>query len=88
MPTLVDHGRIIVAGGRSNGQSDRSLKTILEYDPYTDNWRTAGTQPVPLYVPFDNVVNDRLYVGGGGHIWNKPQKSAWQADIALECHLC
>lgn len=83
--TFVYQNRIIVAGGRSEANIRESLDSIVEYNPYTNEWRQVGTLPAPNYAPLVNIVNGQLYVAGGGLIWKEPVLTAYVADISTSC---
>lgn len=83
--TLVANNRIIVMGGRTEGDQSRSLTSVVEYNPYSNTWRTIGQLPQQLYAPVATFIDNQLYVAGGGRIWSEPQTNAWTANIEFVC---
>jgi N-acetylneuraminic acid mutarotase len=67
--TFVDHGRIVVVGGRNNTASlfikGAGLADILVYDPSTDRWATCPGLPVGLTSPVALPVGGTLVVTTG-----------------------
>jgi N-acetylneuraminic acid mutarotase len=61
--------RIYVFGGMSGFAM--GLDQTLIYDPEADVWTTGATMPTARYNPVAAVVNDVLYVIGGGQALNQ-----------------
>jgi N-acetylneuraminic acid mutarotase len=40
--TLLDNGRVLIVGGRSNAASEAALNTAVLYDPTSNTWSNAG----------------------------------------------
>ncbi len=57
--------RIYVMGG--SGGFAAGLDQNFVYDPQTDSWATAAPLPTARYNPSVAVVDDLLYIMGGGH---------------------
>ena len=57
--------RIYVMGG--SGGFAVGLEQNFVYDPQTDSWATASPLPTARYNPTVAVVDDLLYIMGGGH---------------------
>ncbi|KAA3615591.1 MAG: T9SS C-terminal target domain-containing protein [Calditrichaeota bacterium] len=64
------NGKIYVFGGTevfNNGCGDAGSKTVEEYNPETNSWSLKKPMPTPRGAPA-SVVNDTIYVIGGGLI--------------------
>lgn len=85
LATFVHENRIIVAGGRTAENAEESLDSVIEYNPYRDEWYTIATLPEPRYSPFARIIGDRFYIGGGGLVWKEPRTDAWVADVTRDC---
>jgi N-acetylneuraminic acid mutarotase len=87
----VVNGKIYVMGGLTLGLLD--INNNQAYDPSTDTWVTLAPMPTPRGFPFSGVVNDTIYVMGGGYpnatsrveAYN-PKTNSWnttKADVLL-----
>jgi N-acetylneuraminic acid mutarotase len=67
--TFVDHGRIVVVGGRNDTASlfikGAGLADVLVYDPSSDRWATRPGLPVGIASPVALPVAGRLVVTAG-----------------------
>ena len=85
MGTFEFEDRIIVVGGRVGSRILESDSSILEYNPYKNEWRHVGSLPMGMYGGFAFVKEGRLYAGGGGRIWKEPNIKSWSAKIDMAC---
>lgn len=85
MATFVHDDHIFVVGGRTAQNSETPEQSIIAYDVRSGRWQSIGDLPVPLISPFARVVDQHLYVAGGGLNWNRPQSNAWRAALSKIC---
>lgn len=64
--TFVYDGKIISVSGVDSSKSPRGQSEIYQYDPATNRWSLLAQLPFKAVSPGAKVVNDTLYVFGGG----------------------
>jgi N-acetylneuraminic acid mutarotase len=78
--TVVQNGRILIAGGVTNGRFP--LSDVFEYDPATSQWTAAAPMPAPRKAPLALIAAGRLYVLTGSPGDNFPQNDVWYRTVA------
>jgi hypothetical protein len=73
--TQVVNGRILIAGGVTNGRVP--LSEAWEYDPATLRWLAAPPLPAQRKAPVMGVLGGNVVVGGGSPGDNFPQATVW-----------
>jgi N-acetylneuraminic acid mutarotase len=73
------HGRIIVSGGEGAHGSTGTFNQVEEYDPVTNTWRTLQPMPGGRHGTAAVVVNNVMYVPGGGAVAGDHQTTDMQA---------
>jgi N-acetylneuraminic acid mutarotase len=58
-------GKIYLIGGLDASYVDVANNEV--YDPSTDTWEALAPMPTPRAFPFSAVVNETIYVMGGGY---------------------
>jgi uncharacterized protein (TIGR03437 family) len=65
----VVNGKIVVFGGEGNtGRPEGTFEEVHEYDPVNNTWRSLENMLTPRHGLYGVVVDERIFVPGGGHI--------------------
>jgi hypothetical protein len=77
--TVVVNGKILVAGGVTNGRYP--LSDVWEYDPAANRWTASVPLPTPRKAPVALLAAGRLFVLTGSPGDNFPQSDVWFRGI-------
>src|SRR5262249_44583395 len=86
--TFVLDGRIVVAGGETNG--GRYLADVKAYDPDADVWVAFPALPEPLQAASARAIGGQMYVTGGRSpagvsdlTWTAALANTWETGAPL-----
>ena len=77
---------LIVAGGRTEGQS--VLRTVEVMDVDTYQWSMAADLPVPLHLALATICCDQLYVSGGRDENRHPSRCVFTCSLSSLLQTC
>lgn len=77
---------LIVAGGRTEGQS--VLRTVEVMDVDTYQWSVAADLPLPLHLALATVCGDQLYVSGGRDENRHPSRCVFTCSLSALLQTC
>ena len=77
---------LIVAGGRTEGQS--VLRTVEVMDVDTYQWSVAADLPLPLHLALATVCGDRLYLSGGRDEDRHPSRCVFTCSLSAFLQSC
>jgi N-acetylneuraminic acid mutarotase len=77
--TFVRNGRIVVAGGETNG--GQFLADAREYDPDLDSWVALPSLPQPRQAGDAQQIEGRIYFTGGRATDGTPTTTTWAGDL-------
>jgi RNA polymerase sigma factor (sigma-70 family) len=82
LTACVIDGRIYVAGGLPDWESEDCLPTVEVYDPATDTWTQTSDMPMARWGHSASVVAGKMYIVGG--VDNAVVKQFEAGEIALD----
>ena len=77
---------LIVAGGRTEGQSVLCTVEVMDVDTY--QWSVAADLPLPLHLALITVCGDRLYLSGGRDENRHPSRSVFTCSLSAFLQTC